>query len=218
MPVRIRRAEEADIPFLAGVAIAAARSHVERGLFDLLIPDDADARQAFAEALLRARPSWCHWQNFHLAEVDGEPAAALSGYPIGDVDLAPPEQVLPEVARSQGFSDDELAAAFLRVAPFASCFLEDDPDAWAIEWVATDPRFRRRGLTRALLEEVLAEGRARGHGTSQLLLLIGNEPAQRAYEKFGFRIVDEKRTAEFEAAIGCPGLARMERREEGGRR
>ena len=110
MPVRIRRAEEADIPFLAGVAIAAARSHVERGLFDLLIPDDADARQAFAEALLRARPSWCHWQNFHLAEVDGEPAAALSGYPIGDVDLAPPEQVLPEVARSQGFSDDELAA------------------------------------------------------------------------------------------------------------
>ena len=81
MPVRLRRAEEADIPFLAGVAIAAARSHVERGLFDLLIPDDADARQAFAEALLRARPSWCHWQNFHLAEVDGEATGARARTP-----------------------------------------------------------------------------------------------------------------------------------------
>ncbi|NNL66355.1 MAG: GNAT family N-acetyltransferase [Myxococcales bacterium] len=215
MPVRIRRADEADIPFLAGVVVAAARSHVSRGLFDLLVPDDDAARRAFAEALLRARPSWCHWQNFHVAEVAGERAAALSGYPVGDVDLAPPEQVLPEVARGQGFSDDELAAAFLRVGPFASCFLEDDPEAWAVEWVATDPRFRGHGLCGTLLERVLGEGRARGHATSQLLILIGNTPAQRVYEKHGFRIVDEKRTTEFEAAIGCPGLARMERREEG---
>ena len=40
--------------------------------------------------------------------------------------------------------------------------------------------------------------------------MIGNTSAQYAYERVGFRIVSEKRHPDFEAAIGCPGLAKME--------
>ena len=43
-------------------------------------------------------------------------------------------------------------------------------------------------------------------------MLIGNDAAQRAYEKNGFVVIDEKRHPEFEAAYGCPG-ARLLRRE-----
>ena len=43
------------------------------------------------------------------------------------------------------------------------------------------------------------------------LVLIGNDPAQRAYEKCGFEVVIEKRDAEFERVYRSPG-ARMLRR------
>jgi RimJ/RimL family protein N-acetyltransferase len=54
-------------------------------------------------------------------------------------------------------------------------------------------------------------GRERGAKTADIGVLIGNDPAQRAYEKCGFAVVDERRDAEFEAVYGSPG-ARMLRR------
>jgi ribosomal protein S18 acetylase RimI-like enzyme len=43
--------------------------------------------------------------------------------------------------------------------------------------------------------------------------MIGNTPAQRLYERHGFAISAEKRSPEFEAALGCPGIALMTCRE-----
>jgi RimJ/RimL family protein N-acetyltransferase len=39
--------------------------------------------------------------------------------------------------------------------------------------------------------------------------LIGNDAAQRAYERVGFRVVEELRDAELERAMGAPGYSRM---------
>jgi ribosomal protein S18 acetylase RimI-like enzyme len=58
---------------------------------------------------------------------------------------------------------------------------------------------------------VLDEGRRRGHALAQLTILLGNAPAQRAYEKLGFKRAEERRHPDFEAAIGCPGLGRLTR-------
>ncbi len=40
-------------------------------------------------------------------------------------------------------------------------------------------------------------------------MLIGNTPAQMAYEKVGFVVDEEKRHPEFEAVIGAPGMMRL---------
>jgi ribosomal protein S18 acetylase RimI-like enzyme len=40
-------------------------------------------------------------------------------------------------------------------------------------------------------------------------MYIGNFPAQRAYEKHGFKVIDEKRHPDFEAEIGSPGMMRL---------
>ena len=77
--------------------------------------------------------------------------------------------------------------------------------------MATKPEFRRRGLVKRLVHEMLEVGRKRGATTADIGVLIGNDPAQRAYEKCGFRVVIEKRDAEFERVYGSPG-ARMLRR------
>src|SRR5262249_37877795 len=110
-----------------------------------------------------------------------------------------------------GWGERELAAAAGRLAPFLTCVVEPEPDVWAIEWVATRPEYRRRGLGRELLDAAMDAGRARGYRRSQILVLIGNTPAQCAYERAGYRIVDEKRHPDFARAVGCPGIARMTR-------
>lgn len=213
MATAIRRARPEDAPFLAWVALTAARSHVERGFVDVLVPGEGDGpRLAFMETLLTSeRRHWCHHAGFLVAEVDGRPAAALCGYAVDDPELAPPVDAIVAAARARGWSDADLAAAFGRLKPIVDCLPEDVPGAWAVEWVATDPAHRRRGLVDALVQAALDEGRARGHRTAQILILIGNEPARRAYEKAGFRPADERRSPEVAAAIGAPGYLQLRR-------
>lgn len=42
----------------------------------------------------------------------------------------------------------------------------------------------------------------------KITYFIGNEPARRAYEERGSRFHGDRRSAEFEAALGAPGLER----------
>lgn len=41
--------------------------------------------------------------------------------------------------------------------------------------------------------------------------MIGNDPAQRAYEKAGFRVTGEKRDPGYESVGGSPGLRALSR-------
>jgi len=43
----------------------------------------------------------------------------------------------------------------------------------------------------------------------QITSLIGNDAAQRTYERIGFRVLDEKRSAEFLNVLGAPGYLRL---------
>ena len=102
-----------------------------------------------------------------------------------------------------------LAEAGQRLAPFTRCFPDMPAGTWIVENVGTHPDCRRRGLVHALLEEALAAGRRSGCRTAQISCLIGNAPAQRAYEQVGFRVVEERRDGEFERLLGSPGYSRL---------
>jgi RimJ/RimL family protein N-acetyltransferase len=62
-----------------------------------------------------------------------------------------------------------------------------------------------------LLVRILDEGRARGATTADIGVFIGNDAAQRAYEKAGFEVTGEKRDPEFEAVYKCPGARTLSR-------
>jgi ribosomal protein S18 acetylase RimI-like enzyme len=97
------------------------------------------------------------------------------------------------------------------VALFLTCVTEPAPERWAVEWVATRPEFRRRGLVHELLLAVMEIGRARGFRQSQILVLIGNTAAQCAYERAGYEVVGEKRHPEFARVVECPGIVQLMR-------
>jgi translation initiation factor 4G len=214
MEFRIRGATLADTAFLAWVQQEASRSHLPFGFWDLAIPGPDEYRLRIVERICRAEArSFSHWSRFLVAEVNGEPAAALSAY--DDAKAATGElffAALIEALTAEGWNEARLGAMQQRLVPFLTCAPEQPDETWVVEWVATLPAHRGKGLTRALLGAILEAGRQRGYTAFQIGVLIGNTAAQRAYEGVGFSVVEEKRDPAFEATFGTPGIRRMQMR------
>jgi ribosomal protein S18 acetylase RimI-like enzyme len=212
MSVHTRPARKEDADFLARVLLLAARSHLERGFWDITLGSPEDACLAYLTRLAATSTrTWAHYSSFLVAEVDGRPAAGLSGYDPADAGFAALVQAMDEVADQLSWGAGECAAPWERFAPIATCMLRETPGMWIVENVATLPEYRRQGLVHRLLDEILDTGRRRGHRVAQITVKIGNTPALRAYQEVGFRVVEEKRHPDFEAIVGVPGLIHMRR-------
>jgi ribosomal protein S18 acetylase RimI-like enzyme len=209
MDTRIRPATAADADFVAWNILTASRSQLPLGEWDHYLAADEQGVLAYLHRMVtKDADSFCRWEGFLIAEVDGEPAAGLSGYAS-----AIPRWRIPSGAHG-GEPRARLErgghqAAGVRLGAFLTCVTEPPPDTWVVEWVATRPAFRRRGLVHDLLLAILDVGRRRGFARSQIMVFIGNTAARCAYERAGFGFVDEKRDPDFERLMGCPGIARL---------
>jgi ribosomal protein S18 acetylase RimI-like enzyme len=208
--MRCRLAQSEDAPFLATVLEMAGRGHLPRGPWDLSFPDAAERTRALELLASDAPRSWCHHSVFEIAEVGGEAGAALVSFDSGELGDSL-DKALFEVFQRLAWPNERLAALGPLISPYLQCFPDMPPGVWIVENVGTRPELRRRGLVGALLERALERGRERGFATAQISCLIGNDAAQRAYEKAGFTVVEELRAAAFEAALGAPGFSRMTR-------
>lgn len=210
--VRTSEAQRAHIPFVAWVILMAFRSHLERGLWDFFVDGSEAECLRFLEALAGTKTRhWEHYANFVVAEVDGKPVSALSGYFESECGGPALGQGVREAGQALGRSEEEDAAGWQRAGSIGHCAPEHAPGAWIVENVATLPEFRKQGLVDQLLGEILDKGRARGAAVAEVGVLIGNDPAQRAYEKAGFAVVDEKCHPEFEDVYKSPGIRLLRR-------
>src|SRR2546422_3168354 len=192
--------------------MASNRSHLKRGVWDLQLGDDETEVLRYLELLAATEQlHWGHYSLFLIAEVDGVAAAGMCGFFENELGPGSVMAGAMEVNRKLGRTPEQVAEGWERAKSIMNLVIPHEPGAWVVEHVATRPEFRRRGLVDRLVREMLERGRRRGATTADIGVLIGNEPAQRAYEKCGFRVVAEKRDAEFERVYGSPG-ARMLRR------
>jgi GNAT superfamily N-acetyltransferase len=209
MALELRAANESDAAFLGEVLQMAARGHLPLGPWDLLFPE-AQERKAALEHLAQTRQrSWCHHSVFRVAALDGEASAALVAFEPGELGPANLPRALGEVFEALAWPPERSAGIGASLAPYLRCFPEMPPGIWIVENVGTRADRRRRGLIDSLLEDALESGRRRGHREAQISCLIGNDPARRAYEKVGFRVVEERTDAEFEQRLGSPGFSRL---------
>lgn len=209
--VLLRSAASADVSLIASVLEMAGRGHLERGPWDLMFPEPAERRRALEHIAGEAPLSWCHHSLFHVAEADGKPAAALCAFEageLGDTSLAAP---LFATFALLGWNEQRIAEVGPMLEPYLVCFPDMPAGTWIVENVGTREDARRRGLVRVLLDRALEQGRRRGFERAQISCLIGNDAAQRAYERAGFEVVEERRDAAFEKLIGVPGFSRMTR-------
>jgi translation initiation factor 4G len=202
----IRSARPDDAGFIAQIILSSQRGYRQRGWFDVALgwPEiqcvDFIARVATAGAV-----SMWHVSQFLIAEVDGEPGAALCAVPAAGTGPAA-WRAIEEVGAATGLAVSELEAIRQRAAYSRACWVQGGEGDWMIEYVATDPAHRGRGLVQALIVDALDKGRAAGFARATISFLIGNEPAERTYAKAGFAFVEEKRDPAFEAIIGAPGF------------
>jgi GNAT superfamily N-acetyltransferase len=181
-------------------------------VWDLALADD-HLRRRFLEQLLVTGPaSWCHWTKFRVAEVDGTPAAALSGYAEDEPEMLGEDEAIATAFAAVGLDAAAQAPVFEGIAGFLTCLMPPIGTPWIIEWVATLAPYRRRGLVDRLLREVLDEGRRRGRGRAQIMVIQGNVTAERAYERVGFVMHEARYTTAFESLLGSRGLHRLSQR------
>lgn len=204
----IRQARADDAAFIARTVLLSQRGQRSRGWFDIALAQGEPQVLHFIEKLAVARQrSWWHASQFIIAEVDGQPAAALCAMPVAGTDEAAGAAIM-EVADEAGLSAREI---FRRGTYLDKCWVEAGKDDWLIEHVATQPASRGRGLVQALIGHALAAGKAAGYTRASIPFLIGNDAAERCYAKAGFSFAAEKRDAGFEALTGAPGFRRFAR-------
>jgi GNAT superfamily N-acetyltransferase len=207
----IRPGTADDAGFIAEIILSAQRGPRPRGWFDFALAQPESRVLGFLKRLAGGKQrSWYQASQFLIAEIDGEPAAALCAMPS----LVARETIRPaieEAARDTGMSASELAAIFARGAYARGCWIQGGDEDWLIEHVASRPAFRGRGLMQALIAQGLDTGRAKGFSRASVTFVIGNEVAERCYAKAGFSFAEEKRDPAFETLTGAPGFRRFAR-------
>ena len=191
--------------------MTAARSHLPLGLYDFMAGGDEANVLRYCETLATTEAlHFAHYSTFVVAEVNGVPAAGMCGYfesEHGSIMAG-----IAEVDQTLGRAQEEIAAGAAKAGSILHVMPDHgDVHPWIVEHVATKPEFRRQGLVERLIAAQLDLGRQRGATTADIGVLIGNDSAQRAYEKCGFAVIDEKRHPDFEAAYGCPGVRALRR-------
>jgi GNAT superfamily N-acetyltransferase len=210
VPVEIRQGRHEDADFLAWVMLSASRAHLARGVWDLIIGGGEAICLDYLRRLAVAEPrSLCHCENFLVADVDGRAAAALSVYDMKAGGWALVGDAMANVQCDLAWTDADVTASQQRVEPVWACFLPDIGADWGIENVATRPAYRRKGLMKTLLNSALREAVGHDRKLVQIITYIGNDEACVAYQHNGFRVLDEKRCAGFEAILGSPGFMRL---------
>lgn len=208
----IVRARPEHAPFLARIILAASRSQLPRGPFDLALALDDRKLLAIIECMTRgALVSNCHFSRFLVAEAGRQPIGALAAFDPAEPDLPPLSAALEAACGALGCDSPNIARVLARVHALDACFPAADPGTWTIEWVGVHEICRRHGICRQLLVAILAEGARRGCRRAQVSTYIGNGAATAAYLGAGFLASREHRTPEFEALLGVSGLLILRR-------
>jgi GNAT superfamily N-acetyltransferase len=200
----IRAAHAKDAGFLAWAILAASRGHLGRGWFDIALNQPEAGCLGFLKRLsVTSARSWWHYSRFIVAETAGEPVAALSAFRAGDA-YPLSQAAMDEAADALGLPSSERSAIWQRGAYIFLCASSRSDDCWTLENIATLPSYRRRGLTTALLDRAIEEGRRHGLAEAQITFLVGNESAERAYVRAGFHPADERRHPDSRPLPGHP--------------
>jgi ribosomal protein S18 acetylase RimI-like enzyme len=125
----------------------------------------------------------------HVAELDGEVAGALAAFPVTEGDRRANRFLRVTLARTPPWKWPATLRIFQSGADLTPV---PPPASLYIDALATDARFRRRGVATALLDEATRIAIARGLSAVALDTAVTNAGAQALYERAGFTVTERR--------------------------
>jgi ribosomal protein S18 acetylase RimI-like enzyme len=124
-----------------------------------------------------------------VAELDGLVAGAMTAFPASEAEARSRRSLRLTLARTPPWRWPSTVGVFRAGADAAPV---PPPDSLYVVSLATDTRFRRRGVATALLDEASGLAAERGLRAVSLDTAAANEGAQALYEAIGFEVTERR--------------------------
>ena len=191
--IEIRQGALSDAPFLAYMDREASIPPFAASFWDELLKPTGTDTLAFLELMFRRHASnWGNAEDFLILELNGRPAACCSVFrptdhgALGALEGPLRLDALGSIAAELGWSDRTSAAfkgAYRKDWQGDPGFMKPQAEV-IVETVAVVPEFRGRGLGHALMKAAFAKGRELGADSIGIMVVNGNDAAERLYEKY----------------------------------
>lgn len=206
----IESANLGDADFLGKCICYAERAHTGTGLWDVLYPENV--LPVLTYACVNDSNSHFHISKCLVARhiATGQPVAAASGfcYPECSVEKTKPGICQALLALRKTTSIEEGMELCERLNFLDESFPADvDYDhSWMIDSVYTEPDYRGRGLSLALIQQLVQKGAAEGRRKQLISCANGNDPAKSLYIKAGFHEIGHAESSLCQSLLGTSGF------------
>lgn len=204
MSITIRKATEADAPFIAEALLESSRAGKKVGIFDYIFntSDTPKLLEQLQKFCLTTTKSYCHFSNFTIALSDGVIAGTICGY---EPRIATHEifaKALEEVGIDESYHE--------RIAGYLLCEPEIDNKTWVCDFMLVKPEFKSFEVYKEMVGKSMLTARLKGYRKVQAMVEIGAVETEIIYKKLGFSVIDEKRSEYYEEQFGRAGLMRLQ--------
>jgi len=190
--MKVRRPNKTDIPFLAKAIMEAEASGSQNISYREIFSLNDRELEDLLKSILAEEIQGCGWSppEFLIAEQNSEAAACCAAWVEGAGELPSniiKSQLLIEFLGKEKWenSKDNLNAA-------SEIKIDRTRGILQIESVYTQPQYRGRGLSGALIREHLLQAAKTGTRSAEIQLMKNNRSAIKAYQKAGFTFKSEK--------------------------
>ncbi len=196
--MKIRAATVEDLDFIAWAILESSRAGKKQGVFDLIFSPADDTTKTLKMLITNEIKTICHYSNFLIAEVDGEPAGALCGYDGYKVSWDQMSLALEGMGCQGDYKE--------RISAYLMCEPDIEKNTLVLDFMITKEKFRGLGVVKELVKKVLLNARLKGFRRAQTGIEIGSIETQLAYEKMGFTAKEEKKSNYYLEKFGRAGI------------
>lgn len=201
MSIKIRKALAADAPFLAKMILQSSRAGKKEGIFDIVFntTNDEEVLTGLEKLTQTSAKNHCHFNNFLIAEVDGESVGTLCSYE-------------PRISTKQTFLDalSEIGCngeVSNRLEVQYQCDFDLNKRTLMFDFMEESVDFKDVGILKALMQKSLLTARLKGYRIAQAIIEIGSLETEMFYKTLGFKKIDEKECELYKEKFGRLGLS-----------
>ena len=204
MAIITRKAQSADGDFIATLMLQSSREGKKVGIFDAIFDtsDDSELIQKMTRLTQSEYKSAYHHSNFLIAVEDGADVGILCNYEARIANTDTLTKALAHIGVDESYLE--------RLTPYLLCLPTFDRQTWVLDFMKVIDEAHEYTILKELISKSLLSARLKGYAKAQTIIEIGDGERKLAYEKLGFRYVDEKHSDDYLVAFGRSGIMRME--------